>query len=161
MTESIYILLGSNKGDRLSNLERAIQQISLHVGIINQKSSIYETAAWGKTDQSAFLNSVIRIKSKLLPEALLDKLLEIERSIGRLRTERWGPREIDLDILFFGDLVIKSEHLQVPHPAIQNRRFTLIPLAEIAPNFVHPMLQKNCLQLLNECTDTLEVTKFL
>ena len=161
MTESIYILLGSNKGDRLKNLASALQQISLHIGKITQKSSIYETAAWGKTDQSAFLNRVIEIESKLLPEALLAKLLEIERSIGRLRTERWGPREIDLDILFFGDLAVTSEHLQVPHPAIQNRRFTLIPLAEIAPNFIHPILHKNCLQLLNECTDTLEVTKFL
>jgi 2-amino-4-hydroxy-6-hydroxymethyldihydropteridine diphosphokinase len=161
MTDRIFVLLGSNEGNRLENLENACQKINLFCGIIREKSSIYETAAWGKTNQSSFLNLVIEIKSDLSAPNLLENLLEIEKSLGRQRVEKWGARTIDLDILFFGCQIINTEHLQVPHPAIQQRRFTLVPLAEIAPNFIHPVLQKTCLQILDECPDELAVIKFL
>jgi 2-amino-4-hydroxy-6-hydroxymethyldihydropteridine diphosphokinase len=161
MYQRIFILLGTNKGDRLHYLSSAKELIEISVGEIIQQSSIYETAAWGKADQQDFLNQVIGIKSIHKPEPLLGILLKIENELGRQRIEKWGPREIDLDILFYSTEIIDTETLSIPHPAIAERRFTLVPLAEIAPSFIHPTLKKNMLQLLEECTDVLEVKKVL
>jgi 2-amino-4-hydroxy-6-hydroxymethyldihydropteridine diphosphokinase len=161
MNEKIYILLGSNKGERLDYLKKSHHEIARICGAIISKSSIYITEAWGNTKQASFLNQVIEIESVLTPEALLSNLLAIEARLGRKREEKWGPREIDLDILFYGSQVIHLEHLKIPHPEIQNRRFTLQPLVELASDFIHPTIGASLGQLLKICDDTLDVKKFL
>jgi 2-amino-4-hydroxy-6-hydroxymethyldihydropteridine diphosphokinase len=158
MNHNIFLLLGTNLGDRLQNLALAQQKIGSFCNIINM-SSIYVTEAWGKTDQPAFYNQVLEVVSDLDPHKLLALLLEIEKEIGRVRLEKWGPRVIDIDLLFYNNQVINEDDLIVPHPGIPNRRFTLLPLHEIAPDMIHPLLKKNISTLLNECTDTLRVEK--
>ncbi len=155
-----FLLLGSNEGDRKAYIEKACHSIEAGAGKIIAISSLYQTAAWGKEDQPAFLNQVIIIDTDMSPEDLLKTILAIESKFGRSRLEKWGSRTLDMDILFYGDQIISTKDLIVPHPAIAQRRFTLIPLAELAPDFVHPVLRKNMKQLLLECIDMLEVEKF-
>jgi 2-amino-4-hydroxy-6-hydroxymethyldihydropteridine diphosphokinase len=159
MSASIYILLGSNLGDRPSNLSFARQEISRSIGEIITASSMYKTAAWGRLEQPDFYNQVIEINSTKSPEELLSGVLEIERKRGRIRKEKWGPRILDVDILLYGDSVIKNTDLTIPHPEIANRRFTLLPLAEIAPGLIHPVTRKSVNQMLTECPDSLAVEK--
>jgi 2-amino-4-hydroxy-6-hydroxymethyldihydropteridine diphosphokinase len=154
-----YILLGSNQGNRKQFFRKAVKQVQEHCGRIVQESSIYETAAWGNTKQAAFLNQVILIHTTLSPDELMKTLLHIETGLGRIRTEKYGPRTIDLDILFFDGLIYHSPVVTLPHPAIQDRRFVLIPLAELSPRKIHPVYQKTITRLLGECADTLEVKK--
>jgi 2-amino-4-hydroxy-6-hydroxymethyldihydropteridine diphosphokinase len=149
----IFLLLGTNLGNRQENLAKAKELLTKKAGEILSESSIYLTKAWGNTAQPDFLNQVFKIKTSLAPEKLLEKILAIELEMGRLRTEKWGSRLIDIDILFYNDLVIQSSKLIVPHPALHKRRFTLIPLAEIAAEFVHPVLNKSIDQLLESCDD--------
>lgn len=120
---------------------------------------MYETAAWGNTKQAAFLNQVISIRTNLPPDDLMKKLLEIEQKLGRLRSEKYGPRTIDLDILFYDALIYHSAIVTLPHPAIQDRKFVLIPLAELSPGKIHPVYKKTIRTLLNECADQLAVIK--
>ena len=136
-----------------------MQEIQLHCGNIANKSSIYETAAWGNTKQASFLNKVISIRTKLPPDDLMKKLLEIEQKLGRVRTEKYGPRTIDLDILFYDSLIYHSAIVTLPHPAIQDRKFVLIPLAELSPGKIHPVYKKTISTLLKECADQLAVKK--
>lgn len=157
MTFEVYVLLGTNIGNKLNNLEVAITLIGNSVGKISKLSKIYETEAWGKTDQPSFYNQVILLTTHLHPEQLLLRLLDIESDIGRVRYEKWGERIIDIDILYFDDQIVKTLQLQVPHPEIQNRRFTLIPLLEVAPNLIHPVLNRTTEELLADCTDNLNV----
>ena len=124
--------------------------------IVNQ-SKVYETAAWGKENQPAFYNQVLAVSTALNPVMLLTQLQKTEQQMGRKRIEKWGQRIIDIDILYYGQAQIELHNLQVPHPGIVTRRFTLVPLAEVAPNFVHPALQLNQRQLLAACTDPLTV----
>jgi 2-amino-4-hydroxy-6-hydroxymethyldihydropteridine diphosphokinase len=152
-----YILLGSNRGRRRDYLNKAKRMVAANSGIILKESSIYETAAWGKTDQKAFLNQVIVITTDLAAEKLMQSLLDIEQQLGRIRTEKFGPRTIDLDILFFDELVMKSKLVTLPHPAIQDRRFVLVPLAELSPKKMHPVYKQTVTSLLKKCTDTLAV----
>ncbi len=159
MGASIFILLGSNMGDRHSNLDYGRQEISRSIGGIITASSIYKTAAWGNVDQPDFYNQVIEIHSTFSPEDLLFHLLEIEKMAGRIRREKWGPRVLDIDILFYGDFILASENLTIPHPEISNRKFTLLPLVEIAPGFIHPITHKTINQMLLECRDDLAVEK--
>jgi 2-amino-4-hydroxy-6-hydroxymethyldihydropteridine diphosphokinase len=159
MQRSIFILLGSNMGDRNSHLNYAKLEISRLAGNIITASSIYKTDAWGNTDQPAFYNQVVEIQSRLSPEELLSTILEIEKKAGRVRDEKWGPRILDIDILFFGDCVLASDNLTIPHPQIGNRRFTLMPLAEIAGKFVHPVTRQTVDQMLAMCSDSLKVEK--
>jgi 2-amino-4-hydroxy-6-hydroxymethyldihydropteridine diphosphokinase len=159
MTRSIYLLLGSNLGNRRKNLSWALKRISRDAGSIITISSLYQTAAWGKTSQPDFLNQAIELEVTLSPHKLLKVCLKIEELLGRIRSEKWGPRTIDIDILFYKDLVAQSTDLILPHPEIQNRRFTLVPLNEICPDFIHPILNKPIGQLLKECEDTSVVTR--
>jgi 2-amino-4-hydroxy-6-hydroxymethyldihydropteridine diphosphokinase len=159
MDETVFILLGTNLGDRLENLANARLSIERFPSKIIRASGIYETAAWGNTEQENFYNQVIEIQSKLRPIQLLNKIHETESNLGRIRKEKWGPRSIDIDILFYGDDVVSESSLIIPHPGIPSRRFTLIPLNEIAPKFIHPVLKKKIGTLLQECSDHLEVTK--
>lgn len=158
-TGNVFLLLGSNLGDRPQVLAAAREAITEQAGSIARQSAIYETAPWGITDQPAFLNQVLEITTSLLPEDLLRIILNIEHLLGRVRYERWGARVIDIDILYFGRTVMDSARLTLPHPRIQDRRFVLAPLAEIAPDFIHPLLQKTSSQLLEQCPDTSEVSK--
>jgi len=135
----VYILTGSNQGQRKRFLQKAIEQIDKHCGSIINVSSIYETAAWGNTKQAAFLNQVIIIQTKLSPDELMQQLLLIETGLGRIRTGKYGPRIIDLDILFYDELIYHSAIVTLPHPAIQERKFVLIPLAELSPRKIHPV----------------------
>lgn len=155
-----YLLTGGNMGDRLQHLEQAIAAIEHQVGNVVKKSSVYETAAWGFTAQPAFLNQVLCVNSELRPDELLRTLLGIEQQLGRKRFEKMGPRTIDLDILFYGNQIISTKDLIVPHPRIAERRFVLTPLNEIAAGFVHPVFKKTIRELLDECHDTLEVTLY-
>ena len=159
--QGIYLLLGTNLGNRESNLARA-KSLAVKADIeILRESAIYETAAWGIEDQPGFLNQVVAVDTTLEPELLLKKLLFIEQEIGRVRQRKWGQRLIDLDILYYHNRVIETKDLQVPHPGIPNRRFTLVPLVELTPEELHPVLQKSHQQLLEECQDTLKVKRFI
>ena len=154
-----YLLIGGNEGDRIKYLQEARDHIEIHFGQIIQKSFIYETAAWGKTDQPNFLNQVLLIRTLLDAPALMQGILDIEKKMGRLRSEKFSQRIIDIDILFFNKEIITQPQLVVPHPEIQNRRFVLVPMNEIAPQFIHPVLQKTIHTLLKECMDELDVKK--
>jgi len=150
-----YLLIGGNMGDRLVNLEMAKLAIHQKIGPILLSSSMYETAAWGKEDQPAFLNQALLIETNLIAHDLMMALLAIEKNMGRIRQEHLGPRTIDLDIIFFNDQIIDSANLTIPHPQMQKRNFVLTPLKEIAPNFIHPILKKSITQLLTDCEDPL------
>ncbi|MFT2010653.1 2-amino-4-hydroxy-6-hydroxymethyldihydropteridine diphosphokinase [Pontibacter sp. 13R65] len=157
---SLYLLLGGNLGNRETFLQQARERLAAAVGSITACSKLYETAAWGKTDQPAFLNQVLALQTNLLPEQVLHRIQGIELDLGRERIEHWGARVIDIDILFYNDLVLQTQRLTIPHPQLQNRRFTLMPLAEIAPNLVHPVLQQTIAKLLVICDDPLKVSVY-
>ncbi|MBS1564719.1 MAG: 2-amino-4-hydroxy-6-hydroxymethyldihydropteridine diphosphokinase [Bacteroidetes bacterium] len=155
-----YLLIGGNTGDRSGYLTRAAGLINASAGLITRFSSIYETAAWGKTDQPSFLNQALELETSLEPAVLMETLLSIEARLGRERLERYGPRVIDIDMLLYNDAVINTPLLTVPHPELSRRRFALEPLNEIAGHYVHPLLKKTIAQLLAECPDPLAVKKF-
>ena len=155
----VFLLLGSNLGDRKLLLQQAIKCIEEEVAPIIKQSAIYETQSWGKEDLPDYLNQVVLIQTELPAQIILQKILNIEWKIGRVREEKWGSRLIDIDILFYGNALIDEPGLQVPHPELHNRRFTLEPLAELTPDFIHPILHKNILQLKNELKDSLIVKK--
>ena len=156
----VVLLLGGNLGNRVQNLSKALEALQQDVGTIQKKSSIYETAAWGITDQPNFLNQVVIIKTHLTAQEVIKKIFVIEKQLGRERLIKMGPRLIDIDILFYDDKIIENKNLIVPHPRIQDRKFVLEPLNEIIPNYIHPIINKSVQLLLQECTDTLNVKKF-
>ena len=158
--EGIYLLLGTNLGDRLSNLQRAKELMVPKMITVIRESSVYETAAWGIEDQPSFLNQVLKVDFIKAAERLLDGILEIEEEMGRVREEKWGSRLIDIDILYFGDRIVNNQRLTIPHPEIQNRRFTILPLLELAPEFKHPSLGLTHQELLDQTPDHLEVKVF-
>lgn len=154
----IYLSIGGNQGNRQQFLEDAAQLLTKVVGPLLEASSIYETAAWGKTDQAPFLNQVLKMETTHSPDRLLKLCLKVEASLGRIREERWGPRPIDIDILFYGNAVIDHDFLQIPHPRLAMRNFVLIPLKEIAKDLIHPVLNKSIETLYEISPDTLAVT---
>jgi len=156
----VFLLIGGNMGDRLQNLHQAITGLSATCGPVLQQSAVYETAAWGKTDQPSFLNQALLLTTGLQAQELITTILLVEEKMGRLRMEKFGPRVIDIDILFYNEVVMHEPNLTIPHPQLQNRRFVLVPMQEIAPELVHPVFHKTITQLLQECKDELAVKKY-
>ena len=155
-----YLLIGSNIGNRETMLAEAKKFIQKEVGKIIRQSSIYETAAWGNEKQDDFLNQVIIVETKLDSHLTLETILKIENNLGRKRSVKNAPRTIDIDILFFNKTILNEKHLKIPHPEIQNRRFVLVPLNELSPLLLHPVLKCTVHQLLQKCKDQLNVNKF-
>ena len=155
----IYLLLGSNMGNSQKHLTKAISMIEKKIGRVIRRSGLYQTAAWGKTDQPDFLNQVIIAETNLTAGQTMQAILSIETAMGRVRTEKNAPRIIDIDILFFNKAVTNEKGLSIPHPAIHLRRFVLVPLNELSPNLIHPVLKKTNHQLLLKCPDKLNVKK--
>lgn len=154
-----YLLTGGNLGGREQNLATAREFIKVQCGNIITSSSLYETAAWGNAAQPAFLNQALEISTSLNARQLIRRILKIEKLMGRIRKEKYGPRLIDIDILLFNNERHNYQFLKLPHPEMQNRRFALLPLAEIAPDILHPVFNKTITELLKECKDELEVSR--
>lgn len=157
LVHSLIVLLGANLGERAQTLHRAANLLAERIGPITAQSRLYETAAWGITNQPAFLNQVLVVETTLEPDAVLDQTQAIEHELGRVRKVKWGARVIDIDILYYDQQIIQTERLTMPHPYLHQRRFTLVPLAEVAPEFVHPVLGRTTVELLAECDDSSEV----
>ena len=149
MEHIVYLALGSNMGNRLANLKAAINNVTPQM-TVKKKSSVYETPPWGFKEQDAFLNQVIKVKTSLASEPLLRHLKRLEVALGRVPNFQNGPRLIDIDILFFDNMIIETPPLIVPHPRLHERAFVLVPLAEIEPDFIHPILQKSVSKLLED-----------
>lgn len=160
MTNYIFLGLGTNLGDREAWLQKAIEAIRKSVGKIDSYSDIYETDPWGFQSESKFLNMVIRVGTELKPSVLLKRLLVIEGRLGRIReSDQYESRTIDIDILLYGNVIINKPELVIPHPMIRDRRFVLVPLCDIAPEMIHPVLKKTFATLLKECSDEREVRR--
>ena len=154
----VFLSLGGNIGDRHRNLDKALTAITNKIGSVLAVSSIYETKAWGIKNQPDFLNQVILVETTLSPIATLEMALSIELKMGRKRTQKWYTRIIDIDLLFFDAEIITSKKLTIPHPFIPERNFVLAPLVEIAPDYIHPILQKSIISLYQNSVDPLEVS---
>lgn len=154
------LLIGGNLGDRTGNLKKAVQLIAETAGEVLQTSALYQTAPWGAVDQPDYLNQGVEIRTALDALTLLHTLLEIERKIGRIRQEKWGSRVIDIDLIFFNEEIHSLPELKVPHPQMQFRQFVLVPLLEIVPDYVHPVLHKTVRELAAACPDTLPVNRY-
>jgi len=149
----IYLSIGSNVGDRKHYLEESIRLININVGRVTQKSSVYETAGWGITDQPMFLNQVIELETTRLPQEILRIIQKIEFSLGKRKELKWGPRNIDIDILYYGNEIVNEEDLTVPHPHIQDRRFILEPMNEIASDWEDPAHNMTIKEMTINCAD--------
>jgi 2-amino-4-hydroxy-6-hydroxymethyldihydropteridine diphosphokinase len=159
--ENVFLLLGVNLGDRIQQLARARTSISQHIGPIVEGSQLYETDAWGKEDQPRFLNQVVKVNTTKSARRVLELIQEIETALGRVREVRWDARLIDIDILFYGKAIIDERDLQIPHPLLPQRRFALVPMNEIAPEWMHPVLNQQIAEILEQTDDRLEVTPIL
>lgn len=155
-----YLHLGSNKGDRTSYLSNAIKQITAKIGQVTDQSAIYQTEPWGKKDQDEFLNMAIKVESNLAPEDALNAAKKIETDMGSEKKEKWGPRIIDIDILYCDDLIMEKYNLVIPHPHIYERNFVLIPLMEIAGDFIDPVKEMSIEDIFDLCKDESEVLMF-
>lgn len=153
----VYLLLGANLGEPHKQLESAREEIAVRMGAIERISRIYRSQAWGVEDQPEFLNQVLYLKTQLSPRKVLQEIHKIETVLGRIRGRHWGARVIDIDILYFNQEIVHLTDLQIPHPYIQERNFTLIPLCEIAPDYLHPIFKKTNRELLEESQDSLNV----
>ena len=158
--KKIFLGLGTNLGDREHNLREAIIRIEEHIGKVVNSSSVYETAPWGFDSEDDFLNMVVSVETELSPSEVMKKIVKIESMLGRERDQdRYSSRIIDIDILFYDDLVLKENGLKIPHRLIHERKFVLVPLCELAPDMIHPMLGKSMKVLLGECRDRSRILK--
>ncbi|NNE27666.1 MAG: 2-amino-4-hydroxy-6-hydroxymethyldihydropteridine diphosphokinase [Saprospiraceae bacterium] len=155
--EVCILHLGSNLGDPQHNISLAEYLIAKRIGLIGAKSRLYTTEPWGEVDQNPFVNNALVVNTNLSAEEVLREISTIEKKMGRTRTEQWGPRIIDIDIIFYADQIIKNDDLIIPHPRLTNRNFVLFPLADICPDFVHPEMKKSIRAILTSSTDTLKV----
>jgi len=153
------LILGSNEGNRSEFLQQGRNLLASEAGNILRYSGIYETASWGREDLPPHLNQVLMLTTPFDPFSLLSIIQRIENRLGRSRQERWGLRTLDIDMLFFDEEIVQHDRLQIPHPRLQDRKFVLIPLAEIVPDLIHPEFQKTIAILLQECKDTLAVER--
>jgi 2-amino-4-hydroxy-6-hydroxymethyldihydropteridine diphosphokinase len=157
MAKKIHLLIGSNMGDRQAYLAQATAEIGQKVGKVTQKSRLYETQAWGLTNQPDFINQALEVETTLSPQETLTTILDIETNMGRTRAEKWAERTIDIDILLFADVIVEEANLQIPHPRLPERNFALVPLMEIAGETEHPILKTTIEDIYMESTDTLDV----
>ena len=156
--EDVFLGIGTNLGNRERNLSVALKLIGKDIGTIQSSSSAFETEPWGFASADKFLNMVVKVRTGLTPEVLLEKTVRIESILGRIRNaKQYSSRVIDIDILFYGEMVINKADLKIPHPKIAERRFVLVPLCEISPDLVHPVLKETVSSLLEECRDTCKV----
>lgn len=153
------LLLGSNSGDRVHYINKALSRMEKLIGHTVLKSPLYESSPWGFAEQPDFLNQVVVITTSLQPPDLLKALKKIETELGRTTAEKWKQRIIDIDILFYDEIIFESEELTIPHPMLHERKFTLVPLNEIMPGFIHPVLKKTISELIISCDDTGVVRK--
>ena len=157
----VFLGIGTNLGNRESNLEQAVARIEEYVGPVLDSSSIYETEPWGFQAKDEFLNKVVKVETELTPSEILERILIIESIMGRVRSkERYSSRLIDIDILICEDMIIDEENLKIPHPLLHQRRFVLVPLCEVASDMIHPVLKKSISDLLEICEDKSEVKKY-
>lgn len=159
LTHQLILATGTNLGDRAANLARANTLISEKIGQIVRQSAVYETQAWGIIEQPDFLNQALLINTDLSPQEVLQQVNEIEKELGRIRHEKWGARLIDIDIIFYDDWVVETTSLTIPHPFLQDRNFVLIPLLEIAGDWIHPILKLSIEELYLLCNDLQEVVQ--
>ncbi|MDQ3192733.1 MAG: 2-amino-4-hydroxy-6-hydroxymethyldihydropteridine diphosphokinase [Bacteroidota bacterium] len=158
--EKVVLLLGSNLGISQEILQKAIKLINDRVGVVEKASGIYQSKPWGFEHSNDFLNQVVLVNTQKSPEKLLDTILGIEGDLGRVREGgTYQARIIDIDILYYNEMVFDVEHLKIPHPLLQQRKFTLIPLVEILPDYIHPVFNKTNRELLEQCSDNSEVIK--
>lgn len=156
---TVYLILGSNLGDSGEQLASALRMVENRVGPIRDKSAVYETVAWGVNNQPNYLNQVLKIDTVLTPEQTLTEVLEIENILGRRRSKRWEARLIDIDILFYDEIILDTPNLKIPHPLLHLRRFVLTPLIEIAPSLIHPFYRLGIADLYEKLDDNLSVKK--
>jgi 2-amino-4-hydroxy-6-hydroxymethyldihydropteridine pyrophosphokinase len=157
----VFLGIGTNLGNRESNLEQAVARIEEYIGPVLDSSSIYETEPWGFQAKDEFLNKVVKVETELTPSEILERILIIESIMGRVRSkERYSSRLIDIDILICEDMIIDEENLKIPHPLLHQRRFVLVPLCEVASDMIHPVLKKSISDLLEICEDKSEVKKY-
>lgn len=160
MANTVYLLLGSNEGDRIDWMQRCMVRLQQTCGDIISRSAIYQTAAWGLEDQPDFLNMAVGMETNLSPQELLDCIQQIEKELGRQRDVKWGQRTLDIDLLLYNNEVIDLPELNIPHPFMQDRRFVLVPLNDIAGEVMHPIFNISIASMLADCKDPLEVKMF-
>ena len=156
MDHIVYLALGSNLGNRLSNLKNAVSNLPPQMEV-KKKSLVYETPPWGHTDQPHFLNQVVMVHTYMEPEDLLGHIKRLETVLGREPTFENGPRVIDIDILFYGDKIVDEKNLKIPHPEFEKRKFAIVPLKEMLPEFLHPVTKKSIKEIYSRCPDKLGV----
>ena len=157
MIKELYLLLGSNLGDKLTNLDTAKAAINTEIGKVEQFSSLYETEPWGKIPTETFINQMLKVSTRLSPQSVMVKIIAIEEAMGRKREKKWENRIIDIDIIFYGTEILNTKTLNIPHPQFEKRNFAILPMLELAPDFIHPNLNQSIEEIYLNSKDEGEV----